>query len=117
MRDLRTATPEQHVAAYGLAWVLGVLAEHLPSFFAAGGIVRPAASGSGASWAVLPDGTARPVVCGDVIAIPTEDGAVSGRCGLRATVDGACEGHAVESAAWLVASEAERIAWERSLIS
>ena len=110
----RTNTPQEFIGGYGQTWRPGVISEQVPAFIASGGIVRPAASGSGLSWAVTPDGTAVPVVCSDLVEIWTEDGSMSGRCGADATVNGACEGHAEEAASWLAASESERVAWERT---
>ena len=81
------------LGSYGPEWRTGVVVDHVEMFVAAGGTVRPAASGSGASWAVV-DGIAYPVVCGELVAIRTEDGVTDGRCGSPATVDGCCAGHA-----------------------
>lgn len=106
-------TPEGFVRGYGRTWRTGVLSEHEAAFTAAGGTIRPAASGSGLAWAVLPDGSAHPVVCPDLVPVPTEDGMIVGRCGADAVRDGACEGHAAETEAWLAATEDERVAWER----
>jgi hypothetical protein len=81
---------------YLVAYRSGVLAEHTESFVAAGGRHIAAASGSGRSWAVMPDGKALPVVCGHFIPVMTEDGPSDGRCGADVTVDGHCAPHAEE---------------------
>lgn len=109
-------TVEQFVGSYGPDFKPGVLAEHLEAFQRAGGIVRRATSGSGAMWALVPSGKAvkaYPVVCGDVVPVQTEDGIVTGRCGIIATREGACAGHAAEMDSWREMAEAERAAWER----
>lgn len=98
---------------YGIAYREGLLAEHAVNFVAAGGTIRKAASGSGLAWAILSDGRAVPVVCGEFIPITTEDGPSTGRCGLDATGEGQCEGHAAEYASWFAMTEVERAAWER----
>jgi len=105
-------TAEQFVGNYGHDWKPGVLAEHLQAFRAAGGVVRRSRTGSGVVWAVVGI-KAYPFVCGHLIQVDTEDGPVSGRCGLRAVREGACEAHAEEHASWVAMSEAERAAWER----
>jgi hypothetical protein len=71
---------------------VGVIVDHLASFEAAGGRVHVAASG--ALWAVLPDGRAYRVLCGEIIAVATEDGPSDGRCGLPVVPagQGRCEG-------------------------
>jgi hypothetical protein len=111
----RAQAPQDFIGSYGSTWRAGVISEHVPAFVAAGGQVRPAASGSGLSWAVMTDanGWALPVVCSALVAVYTEDGAQTGRCGADATVDGSCPGHAEEAASWLAASEAERVRWEK----
>lgn len=106
---------DQFVGAYGSAWTPGILSEHVDAYVAAGGVVRPAASGSGVLWAILPDGFALPVVCSEIIRVDTEDGSVSGRCGIPATREGSCEGHTRDREDWRAMTEAERAAWERGL--
>lgn len=109
-----TPTAEHFVGSYGATWRAGVLSEHLDRFLAAGGRTRPAASGSGRTWALLPDGAVVTVVCSELVALVTEDGIVSGRCGADAVVDGAyCAGHGAELAGWRAMTEPERAAWER----
>lgn len=63
---------------------------------------------------VCEDGKTFPVVCGDLIAVRTEDGMIDGRCGLVANLEGACDAHAEERAAFLASTEAERIQWEQN---
>lgn len=108
-----TTAPERFIGSYGTDWKNGLLSEHLDMFARAGGVVRGAASGSGAAWAVV-DGVAYPVVCSEIISVPTEDGPVSGRCGHVAVRLGACADHAEVIEAWQAQSEAETAAWERS---
>ena len=111
-RPVLAPTPERFVGGYGHRWTQGVISEHVEAFVRAGGVVRAAKSGSGAQWALV--GTkAYPVLCSDIIAVDTEDGKVTGRCGLLATRYGACAGHADEADAWREMAEAERAAWER----
>lgn len=97
MRYLTTSsTLEDLTGAYGLDWKAGVLSEHL-HLAEANPALQVRTSISGVTWvARAGGGTAVPVLCSEIIAIPTEDGPVSGRCGAFATVDGACEGHAEE---------------------
>lgn len=109
---MRTAT--DYVGSYGPTWRTGVLSEHLSAFTAAGGGLRAAASGSGLLWAVPAARAAVvPVVCSEIVEIPTEDGPVSGRCGADATADGMCPAHAEQMAGWRAMSEAERLSWEK----
>lgn len=89
----RPLTAEGHFALYGQNYRQGLLSEWTQSFEAAGGALRPAASGSGLTWAVAPNGTTRPVVCSEIVPISTEDGPSYGRCGADATDDGACPRH------------------------
>lgn len=105
-------TPEQFLSAYGHRWVTGVITEHLEAFVAAGGVVRQARSGSGAAWAIV-GRKAYPVLCSDLIPVQTEDGTISGRCGILAVRHGSCENHAAEADTWLAMAEIERKAWER----
>lgn len=85
---------DRFVGAYGPEYMPGVLTEHL-------GLlpydnVRLLASGT--PVVVNDDGTAYPVVCSELIEIRTEDGPITGRCGVRVHGDApTCEGHA-----WLV---------------
>ena len=103
---------EQFIGAYGPAWLTGVLIDHADAFVAQGGRIR---TGRHAFWAVLPNGQACPVVCGDFVQIDTEDGPISGRCGCNVVPDlGACERHAEERQEWLAMSESERVMWEKS---
>jgi hypothetical protein len=95
MRTLsRTTSPQDFIAGYGPRWTSGLITDHVSLFVEAGGIVRPASSGSGAAWAVLPDGTTYPVLCSEMIWISTEDGRIDGRCGSRASMaSGTCSAH------------------------
>jgi hypothetical protein len=89
------------------AGIYGLLIDYADRFEAAGGrIVND-------RWAVLPDGLAYPILCGDLVWDYDEDGRFDTRCGGRATHDGACEGHAAERDAWLELSEPERVMIER----
>lgn len=106
------AAPARFIGSYGTDWKPGVLVEHLEAFVLAGGIVRPAASGSGALWAVV-DRRAYRVVCAEIIEVATEDGPISGRCGQPVKRHGACERHAEIIEEWAAQTEAETIAWER----
>lgn len=81
---------------YGYIYRAGLASDHVEAFVAAGGTIRPAASGSGLHWAVIPSGRTVPVVCSEIIPIITEDGRSDGRCGDDATVDGLCAGHAAD---------------------
>lgn len=84
--------PERFVGAFGPDWRPGVLSEQFDLFLRAGGVHRPS-SHDGAGWAVI-DGRAVPIVCSEVIAVYTEDGPVSGRCGANALgATGTCDGH------------------------
>lgn len=113
MRYLTTTSPpEDFLGGYGQDWRQGVLSEQLELYLAAGGVVRPAASGSGASWAVV-DGVAYPVVCSEVVEVWTEDGRQSGRCGRPAVELGSCEGHAAQQYAWRQ-EDRERLGWSPS---
>ena len=101
----------RYATGYGQDWTPGVLTEHQTGFIAAGGVVRVEADGTSA--ALLPSGRVYPMVCGSIIMVDTEDGPVSGRCGVPATRDGACDRHAAEAEEWATASERTRSAWER----
>ena len=110
-----TPTAEDFVRGYGPNFRRGVIFEHLTAFVVAGGVVRTSASGE-TLWALVPTGrafTAYRVLCSEVVAIDTEDGPMSARCGRDATDEGCCEGHAEIIAGWRAQSEAEIIAWER----
>jgi hypothetical protein len=107
---------DDFIGSYGPTWRRGILAEHADAFEAAGGIIRLSSTGSGRQWAVLPDGEALPLVCGDYVSISTEDGPIVGRCGADALAGdfGMCPGHAAEMHQWAEMTEAERAAWERA---
>ena len=83
-----------NTGCYGQDWTQGVLAEHLPAG------VDCKVTASGRLVALRPvEGRkmleAVPVLCGEVVPIHTEDGTISGRCGLPVHgIDGfACPGH------------------------
>ena len=111
----RTPTPEAFIGNYGRAWRTGVISDHLVSFVDCGGLARTCATGR--LYAVMPDGYAYPILCSEIIEIPTEDGPVTGRCGLPVANDReicACDGHAQEIRGWLEMSEVEKLNWERN---
>lgn len=101
---------------YGQDWNQGVLIDNLNRAEAAGMKVHTMAI---RQYVTGPDGGASfPVVCGDIIAVWTEDGRMDGRCGLPIVPGrGACEGHADQQEAWRGQCEAEVIAWEREVDS
>ena len=100
MRHLTATTdPQTMIGQYGPDFEdRGLISEHVDVFEAAGGTFR--VTGSGRTWAVLPDGRAYPVLCSDLIEVWTEDGRMTGRCGAPTVRDGSCEGHAAERDAW-----------------
>lgn len=111
MRHLSTQTHATDlVGYYGEDFTAGILAEHL--HLADPDLVRTLASGT---LVVNVDGAAVPIVCGDVIELRTEDGPVSGRCGLP--VDprhgGACTGHARQHDYWHSMSQLDTLIWEQ----
>lgn len=113
---MRELSAETAAAGYGPTWRLGVLAEHLPVLARNGTPIttRPAVSGSGLTWAILPDGQAVPIVCGTIIEwVDAEDGTITGRCGADATTNGMCPNHAAIEAEWATQSDREIAAWER----
>lgn len=103
---------------YGRDWKLGILLEHVDHLVGAGTVfLRYDAEG----FASLRQGdTVIPVACGDIIEIPTEDGPISGRCGLPVHRDvvrtyGSCPWHAGERQAWEAMTEREKLQWEKEL--
>lgn len=91
-RALQSMTPEQFIGSYGTDWTPGVLSEHVELFQAQGGVIRTSASGR-IRWAVA-GALVAPVVCSELVAVRTEDGVITGRCGAHAdAADGRCEGH------------------------
>ena len=108
-------TPDTFVGGYGLNWRAGVLSEHAETFAKVGGTILDSSTGTGAQWAVLPDGTSYPVLCSEIIEVVTEDGPISGRCGLTSVLLGCCTGHADEALAFFAMTEADMAAWERDL--
>ncbi len=105
-------TPDRFLVGYGQDWTVGVISEHLDAFVAAGGTWRRARSGSGRVWAIVA-GKAYPVLCSEIVRVDTEDGPVSGRCGIAATVDASCPNHADQRAQWFAQSESEIAYLER----
>lgn len=108
---MAAVTADAFAAQYGAAWTLGILTDHVAKVEAAGLTV---ATVDGLAVVVDADG-AIPVVCSELIEVSTEDGPISGRCGLPVKAGAfACEGHGADIAAWAAQSEAETIAWERA---
>ena len=108
-------TAYRFIAHYGPDWRLGVLTEHLQLVHAAGVHVRRSASGR-RTYVVAEDGCCFPVVCSELVEVLTEDGRMSGRCGVPVEGEAwACEGHQIEMENWLAMSEAERARWEREV--
>lgn len=94
MKPLTTAsTLEDFTGAYGRDWAPGVLSDHQALAEAAGLVVRVTASGG--RWITGPDGgRAERIVCSEIIMVATEDGPMTGRCGLPVVgADGFCPGH------------------------
>lgn len=94
MRRLIPGRTDELVGQYGPGWSEGVITEHL--HLADPAHVRTLANGDRVVL-VSDRGTLRravPVVCSEVIEVPTEDDPVSGRCGLRVRGDDfACPDH------------------------
>lgn len=112
MSALTFSPLEVLVGAYGPAWRSGVLIDNTDRFVAEGGSIRV---GRHATWAVMLNGKAFPVVCGALVEVATEDGPLSGRCGRDVEGDrGACGSHADERDEWMSMGERERCAWERA---
>jgi len=111
----RTLTLEDLVSGYGQDWTSGIISEHLYRVEALGGRIHVA--GTGRMWvAPAKGGVAIPVLCSEIVAVYTEDGEISGRCGLPALVeDGACDAHQAILEDWRAQSEPEAIAWEREV--
>jgi hypothetical protein len=85
----------------------GIISEHL---HAAGLEAHVIADGR---LIVAIDGKIVEVLCSDIIAITTEDGPGTGRCGTPLRGDAyACPGHTAEREGWLAMSEAEKADWE-----
>lgn len=88
-----TSTLEDLTGSYGVDWKAGVLSEHL-HLAEANTDLQVRTLPSGRTWvAPARGGKAVPVVCSEIIAIPTEDEVVSGRCGLPVGAEGVCEVH------------------------
>src|ERR1700746_2523396 len=99
-RTNRIAHPEAPVGVYGRNWVQGVISEHLRPHH----VTRRLAGGA---WVVVqPGGHTDWILCSELIQVDTEDGPITGRCGLRVDAEGyACEGHRQEREGWLALSE------------
>lgn len=95
---------------YGQDWAQGILADHVGLAEAHGYRVVTLTR---TRRLVTEDGLTWPVVCGSFVEVDTEDGPITGRCGVVATLDGECEAHAAQHAAWDELSEAERAYDER----
>lgn len=109
-----TTTPAERLLTGYAGQPLGLLVDNVETFEAAGGTIRTSASGR-VEWAVLPDGSAYPVLCGDIVERTYEEGErYTDRCGAVATNRGACAGHGEARDAWRAMSEAERCAVERA---
>ena len=111
----RTLTLEDLVSGYGQSWTSGIISEHLGLVEALGGRVHTTLSGR--QWVTeAKGGRAIPVLCSEIVAIYTEDGETSGRCGAPAlATEGACQAHGEILAAWRAQTEAEARAWERQV--
>jgi hypothetical protein len=84
------------VGSYGPEWTQGVLAEHCHSAH-----VHRLASGN---RVVILDNLTYPILCGEIVEIPTEDGLIDGRCGARVEGDNfACPSHQaqIDASRWI----------------
>lgn len=69
---------------------------------------------SGQAYVVSDKGRATLIVCGDIVAVATEDGPETGRCGRPVHRDfGQCAGHAAARIEWQSLTERERAEIER----
>lgn len=114
MYATRNATNPEAMLAGIAGGPLGLIVDDTDSFARAGGTIRTSASGR-LEWAVLPDGRAFPVLCGDIVMRYYEEGeSYTDRCGKPATNHGACQGHGEARDSWRAMTEAERCAMERA---
>lgn len=84
---------EAPVGSYGQNWKAGVLSEH----------IRPGHTThrlpTGTLIVIQPDGSTNKVVCSELIEVWTEDGRITGRCGLPVDEsDLTCAGHELPAA-------------------
>lgn len=88
-----TKTLDDFTGSYGPGWTIGVLTDHVGAATEAGMLLHTAPSGK--AYVTGPKGGAAvPLLCGEVIEIATEDGPMTGRCGLPAATDAfGCPGH------------------------
>ena len=68
----------------------GIISEHVPSALNAGLRLHPLTR---SAFVVDPEGRTSPVLCSELIRVDTEDGPVSGRCGVLANLNGLCDRH------------------------
>lgn len=111
-RTRRTETIDSLTSAYGPGWREGILTEHLHRL---GSSIKIAVTTTGLTYAYpATGGRAVPVVCSELIEVPTESGPIVGRCGTQVLHDRfACTGHADERERWSNLSEVERAEIER----
>lgn len=103
--------PSDYVGMYGQDYTRGVLSDHLYHFAGQGNGEQVDETGH---LTVTVDGVEEPVLCSEIIAIHTEDGPMSGRCGYRVLPgDFACESHQLEIDSYRSMSEMERLDLER----
>lgn len=101
MRVITERTVAAWTGHYGPDWRRGVVSDHLHLVVVEGGATVHT-SASGRRTYVTHDGVTEPVLCSELVEVPTEDGPIEGRCG-RYVVNGVtCEGHA-----WLIQREEE----------
>lgn len=85
-------TLDDIIGAYGPDWTTGVLAEH--TYLAEENILVHVAASGRTFVTGIKGGSATPVLCGEIVPIPTEDGIIDGRCGAPVYDRGfACPGH------------------------
>lgn len=109
MRSIQSMTVQAMLATY-VAGIYGLLVDWVLQAEAKGARI---VQGTGGREYVIVDGVAYPVLCGAIVPRVTEDGPTDGRCGQRATVDGACAFHAAEADEWARLTERERRGIER----
>lgn len=108
----RVATIDDFIGSYGPEWVTGILSEHLGPAEEAGMVVHRSISGR--NWVTGPNGgPAYPLLCSEARMIDTEDGPITGRCGMPVMgSDFACLGHQEEIDGWRQETEAEKVTRE-----